>query len=61
MQLVTNLDSPPWQGERTVLSIGAYDGVHLGQNDLPVEYARRIFPDAIIHHSNEPCGKVKFT
>ncbi|MGZ4766416.1 MAG: adenylyltransferase/cytidyltransferase family protein, partial [Ilumatobacteraceae bacterium] len=30
MQLVTNLDPPPWKGERTVLTIGAYDGVHRG-------------------------------
>ena len=34
MQLVTNLDSPPWQGERTVLSIGAYDGVHRGHQAI---------------------------
>lgn len=31
------------------------DGVHLGQNDLPVEWARRILPDAIIgRSSHEP-------
>ena len=30
VQLVTNLDTPPWKGERTVLTIGAYDGVHRG-------------------------------
>lgn len=36
------------------LAMGA-DGVHLGQNDLPVEYARRILPDAIIgRSSHEP-------
>src|SRR5258705_7157286 len=33
------------------LAVGA-DGVHLGQNDLPVEYARRIFPDAMIGRSS---------
>jgi riboflavin kinase/FMN adenylyltransferase len=30
VQLVTNLESPPWNGERTVVTIGAYDGVHRG-------------------------------
>ncbi|HEY7626302.1 MAG TPA: adenylyltransferase/cytidyltransferase family protein, partial [Ilumatobacteraceae bacterium] len=30
MQLVTNLDTPPWKGERTAVTIGAYDGVHRG-------------------------------
>jgi len=36
------------------LAIGA-DGVHLGQNDLPVEHARQILPGAIIgRSSHEP-------
>ncbi len=36
------------------LAVGA-DGVHLGQNDLPVEWARRIVPDGIIgRSSHEP-------
>jgi len=30
----------------------AADGVHLGQNDLPVEHARRILPHAIIGRSS---------
>ena len=33
------------------LAVGA-DGVHLGQNDLPVEHARRILPDRIIGRSS---------
>ena len=41
MQLVTNLDSPPWQGERTVLSIGAYDGVHRGHQAI-IEAVRQL-------------------
>jgi riboflavin kinase/FMN adenylyltransferase len=28
--VVTDLSGSPWPGERTVLTIGAYDGVHLG-------------------------------
>jgi len=27
---VTDLSTPPWPGERCVITIGAYDGVHLG-------------------------------
>jgi riboflavin kinase / FMN adenylyltransferase len=30
VQVVTNLDSPPWNGDRSVVTIGAYDGVHRG-------------------------------
>ena len=30
MQVITELDPVPWPGERTVVTIGAYDGVHLG-------------------------------
>jgi riboflavin kinase/FMN adenylyltransferase len=30
VQTVTQLDSPPWPGRRAVITIGAYDGVHLG-------------------------------
>ena len=33
------------------LAAGA-DGVHLGQRDLPVEWARRVFPDALIGRSS---------
>lgn len=36
------------------LAVGA-DGVHLGQDDLPVEYARRMLPEKIIgRSSHEP-------
>ena len=28
--MITELDPAPWPGERTVVTIGAYDGVHLG-------------------------------
>lgn len=30
MRIVTDLTTSPWPGERTVITIGAYDGVHLG-------------------------------
>ena len=38
---MTSLDSPPWPGERTVLTIGAYDGVHLGHRAI-IETVRRL-------------------
>ena len=30
MRVVTDLDQPPWPSDRAVITIGAYDGVHLG-------------------------------
>jgi riboflavin kinase / FMN adenylyltransferase len=30
VQVVTDLDRPPWPGQRTIVTIGAYDGVHVG-------------------------------
>ncbi len=30
MHIVTDLSTSPWPGERCVITIGAYDGVHLG-------------------------------
>ena len=30
MRVVTDLQTSPWPGERAVITIGAYDGVHLG-------------------------------
>ena len=30
VHVITELDPAPWPGERTVVTIGAYDGVHLG-------------------------------
>jgi riboflavin kinase/FMN adenylyltransferase len=30
VQVVSDLDRPPFPGQRTVVTIGAYDGVHLG-------------------------------
>ena len=45
VQLVTNLDTPPWKGERTVLTIGAYDGVHRGHLAI-IEAVRRLAEDS---------------
>lgn len=41
MQVVTNLDSPPWSGERSVVTIGAYDGVHRGHLSI-IESVRQL-------------------
>jgi riboflavin kinase/FMN adenylyltransferase len=30
VEVITDVAQPPWPGERTVVTIGAYDGVHLG-------------------------------
>ena len=30
VEVITSLDPAPWPGERTIVTIGAYDGVHLG-------------------------------
>lgn len=30
MEVITSLATPPWPRDRTVVTIGAYDGVHLG-------------------------------
>ena len=30
MRVLHDLDSPAWDGERSVITIGAYDGVHVG-------------------------------
>ena len=34
MQVVTDVSSSPWPDERAVLTIGAYDGVHLGHQAI---------------------------
>ncbi|MBA3350790.1 MAG: thiamine phosphate synthase, partial [Actinobacteria bacterium] len=39
------------------LALGA-DGVHLGQNDLPVEVARRVCPAAIVGVSTHAPGEI---
>ena len=44
MDVITNVDSPPFPGERTVVTIGAYDGVHLGHQAV-IEHVRALADD----------------
>lgn len=40
MRVVTDLTAPVWPGERTVITIGAYDGVHLGHQAVIAQVRR---------------------
>lgn len=40
MQLITSLHECPWPGERAVITIGAYDGVHVGHRAVIGEVRR---------------------
>ncbi|HTH04968.1 MAG TPA: bifunctional riboflavin kinase/FAD synthetase [Ilumatobacteraceae bacterium] len=40
MRVITDLSTQPWPGERTVVTIGAYDGVHLGHRAVIAEVQR---------------------
>jgi riboflavin kinase/FMN adenylyltransferase len=40
VQVITEVDPPPWPGERTVVTIGAYDGVHRGHQTVIAEVKR---------------------
>lgn len=40
MRIVTDLTTSPWPGERTVITIGAYDGVHRGHQAVIAEVRR---------------------
>ena len=40
MRVVTDLSASPWPGERTVITIGAYDGVHRGHQAVIAEVRR---------------------
>ena len=41
MRVITDLSVAPWPGERTVVTIGAYDGVHRGHRAVIAEVRRR--------------------
>ncbi len=40
MQVIDDLSASPWDGERSVLTIGAYDGVHLGHQAVIAQVRR---------------------
>jgi riboflavin kinase/FMN adenylyltransferase len=41
VRVITDLDHPAWSGDRAVVSIGAYDGVHLGHRAI-IDEVRRL-------------------
>ena len=41
MLVITDTSTCPWPGERSVVTIGAYDGVHLGHQSVIAEVRRR--------------------
>lgn len=41
MDVITDLSGSPWPDERAVITIGAYDGVHLGHQAVIAEVRRR--------------------
>lgn len=41
MDVITDLSTSPWPGDRAVITIGAYDGVHLGHQAVITEVRRR--------------------
>ena len=40
MRVLHDLDAPAWSGERSVITIGAYDGVHVGHQAVIAEVRR---------------------
>ena len=40
MQVINDLSQPPWPGERSVITIGAFDGVHLGHTAVVAQVRR---------------------
>lgn len=49
MRVITDLSTPLWPGDRAVVTIGAYDGVHLGHQAVIAEVRRRA--EAAVAHS----------
>ncbi|CAN5497516.1 bifunctional riboflavin kinase/FAD synthetase [soil metagenome] len=45
MRVVNDLTAPVWPGERSVVTIGAYDGVHLGHQAV-IRQVRRLAADS---------------
>jgi riboflavin kinase/FMN adenylyltransferase len=40
VQVINDLSQPPWPGERSVITIGAFDGVHLGHTAVVAQVRR---------------------
>lgn len=63
MQVITDLGRPAFPGERTVLTIGAYDGVHRGHRSV-VEVVRRLADElgcrsAVVTFDRHPASVVR--
>ena len=59
VQVVTDLSSSPWPDERSVLTIGAYDGVHLGHQAIIDAVRRRadgLGARSVVRHVRSPPG-----
>ncbi|NNE13193.1 MAG: bifunctional riboflavin kinase/FAD synthetase [Ilumatobacter sp.] len=63
MQIVTDLDRPPWPDGRAVITIGAYDGVHLGHLAV-ISHVRRLAEErgalaAVVTFDQHPAAIVR--
>ncbi|MFZ9483259.1 MAG: bifunctional riboflavin kinase/FAD synthetase [Ilumatobacteraceae bacterium] len=63
MRVITDLSVSPWPGERTVVTIGAYDGVHRGHQTVIAEVCRRAAAQgarsAVITFDRHPASVVR--
>ncbi|MEY2754648.1 MAG: adenylyltransferase/riboflavin kinase [Actinomycetota bacterium] len=61
--MITDLSVSPWPGERTVVTIGAYDGVHRGHQTVIAEVCRRAAAQgarsAVITFDRHPASVVR--
>ena len=63
VQTVTDLAEQPWPGQRAVITIGAYDGVHLGHRAV-IEHVRERAADlgalsAVVTFDRHPASVVR--
>lgn len=63
MRVITDLSESPWPGQRTVVTIGAYDGVHRGHQAVIAEVRRRAAESgarsAVITFDRHPASVVR--